>query len=203
MSAIIFKRAPLALLLIVFMADAGQRTGPSSNIAGRVILSSGDVLELLYSTVNLTETTLTMRDGSSGIVMTLVEKIDYVWNRCEAKISDGKTTLEVRVDLGYAVENLPVPVEIKIGNEIHRALLKANSLTDDQKKMRAAVGKLPAAFLAGLKHLVPIGVSPAFGAVSPNFLPELMEGALANVTITSTTKLEPGEIDALVRDSAR
>lgn len=195
-----------ACVALPAVAAGGKATeGMNRKVAGRVFLSSGDVMEVAYTTTHgesTAETTLSARDTSSGIVISVTEKADYVWMRFETTISDGKTLLELRTDLGYFSDKLPTPFQVKIGKDVYRVLAKPNALTDDQKKMQAAVAKLPAPFLAGVKHLIPVGITPDFSIASLAAAAELFDSP-SEIRVTVTKRLEPEEIDALIRDATK
>lgn len=201
-------RATRILVLAALIALPGAAMGGKGfdgmnrKVAGRVFLSSGDVMEVVYSTTGR-ETTLSARDTSSGVVFSVIEKNDYlVWNRLEATISDGNTLLEMKTDLGYNTDKLPTPMQVKIGKNVYRVLLKPNALTDDQKRMQEAVAKLPATFVAGIKHLIPIGDTLEFSMTSLVVAKTLFDSP-SEIQVTTTKRLESAEIDALLRDATK
>ena len=124
------------LLLSFLVATAAY--GSESKVAGRVFLSSGEVAEVICTRKGSptgATATLTAR-FSSGIVVTVSSKEDLTRRHGETRISDGKTVLEFFEDSGYYSDNLPVPLQVKIGDTVYRVLLKPNALTNDQKKSR-------------------------------------------------------------------
>lgn len=193
------------LLLPFLLAVAFPVHGSEAKRTGRVFLSSGEVAEVICTrteAVRATTATLTAR-FSSGIVVTVSSKADYVRKHGETRISDGKTVLEFRDDYGYYRDNLPVPLQVKIGDDVYRVLLKPNTLTNDQKAMQAAVAKLPAPFLMALQQLVPIGLSAECSIPNLAFVSEMFDGTLPPNSITTVKSLDPAEIEALVRDAVK
>ena len=191
------------LLLSFLVATAAY--GSESKVAGRVFLSSGEVAEVICTRKGSptgATATLTAR-FSSGIVVTVSSKEDLTRRHGETRISDGKTVLEFFEDSGYYSDNLPVPLQVKIGDTVYRVLLKPNALTNDQKKMQAAVAKLPAPFTTALQQLIPIGLNSECSISSLAILSEMFDGGLPKNTITTMKKLEPAEIAALIRDAVK
>jgi hypothetical protein len=198
-------RKYLLLLLPFLMAVAFPAYGVEFKTAARLSLSSGDVVEDICTSTGsegANGTTLTAR-FSSGIVVTVSSKIDFVRKHGDTRISDGKTVLEIHDDYGYYRENLPVPLQVKIGEDVYRVLLKPNTLTDDQKKMQTAVAKLPAPFLTALQELVPIARVAECSIPNLAMVSELFDVALPKTSIITMEKLKPDEIDTLVRDAVK
>jgi hypothetical protein len=179
--------------------------GGESKKAGRLFLSNGEVAEVFCvgtGSPNGRTATITAR-FSSGIVVTVSSTIDYIRKHGDTRISDGKTVLEMQDDYGYYSDKLPVPLQVKIGDDVYRVLLKPNTLTDDQKRMQAAVAKLPAPFLMALQQLVPIGGTSQCSIPNLAFMPELFDGTIPKTSIVTVKTLEPTEIDALIRDATK
>ncbi|MEO8585697.1 MAG: hypothetical protein ABI584_06025 [Acidobacteriota bacterium] len=188
------------------VALAGEMNGSdplNRSVAGRVFLSSGDVVEVAYTVMaNGTSTTLHARDTSTGVLLTVHEKMNFEWMRSETTVSDGKTTIVILEEVGYYNDRLPVPVQVKIGSDVYRALMKPSVLADDMKKLRAAMARQPAPFIATLKHLIPIGSSLDFTMASLAGFDDLFEPG-PELKIAMTKKMELAEIDALVRDVSK
>jgi hypothetical protein len=198
-------RKHLLLLSPFLMAVAFPARGLEFKTAARLFLSSGDVVEDICTSTGsqgANGTTLTAR-FSSGIVVTVSSKVDFVRKHGDTRISDGKTVLEIHDDYGYYRDNLPVPLQVKIGEDVYRVLLKPNTLTDDQKRMQTAVAKLPAPFLTALQKLVPIARVAECTIANLAMVSELCDVTLPKASIITVEKLKPDEIDALVRDAVK
>jgi hypothetical protein len=198
-------RRHLLLLSPFLMAVAFPARDVELKTAARLFLSSGDVVEDICTSTfspGANGTTLTAR-FSSGIVVTVSSKVDLVRKHGDTRISDGKTVLEIHDDSGYYSDNLPVPLQVKIGEDVYRVLLKPNTLTDDQKKMQTAVAKLPAPFLTALQELVPIARVGECPIPNLAMVSELFDVTLPKTSVITVEKLKPDEIDALARDAVK
>jgi len=192
----------LAASLITLASPA---RGVEFKTAARLFLSSGDIVENVCTSMGgraSNDVTLIAR-FSSGAVVTVSAKNDFVRRHEDMRISDGKTVLEIHSDYGYYRDNLPVPLQVIIGEDVYRVLLKPNTLTDDQKKMQKAVAKLPAPFLTALQELVPIARVAECTIASLAMVSEMFEATTLEPDIVTVEKMQPAEIDALVRDAAK
>ena len=199
------RKRPLCLSAFL-VAMALPARGVEFKTAARVFLSNGEVVEdtctSTFISRDLNETNITAR-FSSGIIMTVSSKVDFVRKHSDTRITSGKTVVEMHDDYGYYRDNLPVPLQVKVGEDVYRVLLKPNVLTDDQKKMQTAVAKLPAPFLTALQELVPIARVAECAIASLALVSELSNTPLPTTSVVTVEKLEPAEIDALVRDAVK
>ena len=98
-----------------------------------------------------------------------------------------------------------MPLVVKIGESVYRVLIKAAGMSEEQKRMQAAITKLPASFLASLQAFVPVALYT--DRTSHLSIPEFVYieeifGGRSGVRIVDSKKLDPAESDALVRDAA-
>ena len=198
-----FPRLVLTTLLCAWAALPAR--SDTTKFAGRLFLSNGDVVEVVSTrTGNAAGSTNTLAARfSSGDVMTVSSKSDHLLQRSETRISDGRTTLEIFNEWGFYGDHLPVPLIVKIGDSIYRMLIKSPAVSDEEKRMRAAVLKLPSSFVAGLKSLVPVATSTRIQLSIEDFVyVESWCGERSGVTIVDAKALDPAERDALLRDAA-
>lgn len=195
----------VAAAAIATLLGVEPAMGENVKTAGRLYLSSGDVFAIAFTSTgnpNREDSTLIVRDETTGMVVTLVEKIDFQTYRYDARISSAKETIHVWKWLGFGKEGLPTPMEAQIAQKTYRALTSsAHPNPPELVRIKDAVRALPADFVALLKKLSALE-SQNIVMLAFTTLDELTGVQKQPLSVTESVKLQPGEIDALIRESA-
>lgn len=202
------RAAFLAVAFFLALPVAGadpERTVVLERVANRLILSDGQVVEVIgqqsYSSQETLSATAFLRTG--GEVFSISSRAEAKWRVSEFTISGHKARISVRIDLGYTEYNLPVPVSVLIGDTIHRFLSSsvATKPVEPEARRRAqvAISKLPSKFVAGLRVIGSLADSPDEAGLPPALimLGELFDEGLPPVGVIDSTPLKPQEIDAI------
>jgi hypothetical protein len=196
----------LTVCLCLAKGPAPVKADDATRIAGRYFLSSGDTREVAFSQsfkgTNM-ETTLVMRDVVSGSVMTVAEQMDFTWGHQKSTFTDGKTSLTVWAGLHFgSKDKLPYPFEVRIGESIYRALIPVtNSTNAEQRRIQAAVSKLPSSFLNGLRKLEAL-LTERVSTPSLAVISELFDASEPVPQVVSKVPLKPSEIENLIAAAA-
>lgn len=198
----------IAAAAIVALFAVDEARAETVKTAGRVYLSSGDVLAVAFTTTgnpNREDSTLIVRDETTGMAVTVVDKLDHAMHRHEMTISSGKQTIQSWEWLGFSKDGLPVPTEVRIGQKTYRALTSnAHPNPPELERIKDAVRALPADFVALLQKLSVLDYPnfTSYAMLAFDTINEWTGVQKQPITITQTVKLQPAEIEGLIRESA-
>lgn len=196
----------LALLLSTAPLLAAERRPIQEG--WRVTLDRGPVLEVVVTTTPRSEgetTSVILKDSATGHFLTARDETDLSFGSSVLDASDGSQRVTLRISFDFMKDGQPVPVEMKIGKDVYRALWDPPTCPGSaaaRQKLQAAASRLPASMLASMRNLAALGPDQEMNlgmlATDVEFL---FADGVARSPIVEKKRLSREEIDALVRQS--